>query len=211
VTPYPLFVDVSRCRALVVGGGAVACRKVRGLLDAGGRPQIVSPEVLPDLRELIGRHDLPWSPREYRPGDAAGCHLVFAATSVREVNAAVAREASEAGALVDVADDGSASTFHVPAVIRRDEVVVALSTGGASPLLARRLRERLEATVTDGLGRAARRLSALRAQVRARWPGDEARRRSLWFDLITPGFMDDAVAGRDAEVEMRIARCLSQS
>jgi siroheme synthase-like protein len=208
---YPLFVDLSRCRALVVGGGAVACRKVRGLLDAGGRPEVVSPEVHPDLRDLIDRNALAWRPREYRAGDARGRHLVFAATDVREVNAAVAREAEEGGALVDVADDGDSSTFHVPAVVRRGDVVVALSTGGASPLLAKRIKERVEEVVTEGLGRAANRLSALRDEVRARWPCDEARRRGFWFSLVTPEFMDDAVAGRDADVETRIARCLSQS
>lgn len=94
---------------------------------------------------------------------------------------------------------------------RRDDVVVALSTGGASPLLARRLRERLECVVTPGLGRAAGRLSALRGEVRERWPADEERRRAAWFHLITPEFLEAAIAGRDDEVEHRITACLSQS
>jgi len=91
-------------------------------------------------------------------------------------------------------------------------MVVAVSTGGASPLLARRLRERLEAElVTPGLGRASRRLAEVRADVQARWAGDESRRRAFWFDLITPEFLDLAVAGRDEDVEQAITRCLSQS
>ena len=90
--------------------------------------------------------------------------------------------------------------------------MVAFSTGGASPLLARRLRERLAATVaTPGLGRAARRLSEVRGEVQARWSGDEGRRRAFWFELITPEFLDLAVAGRDEDVEQAITRCLSQS
>jgi len=211
VSLYPLFVDVARCRTLVVGGGAVASRKVAGLVEAGARPQIVSPALAPALREAVDAHALPWEARPYRTGDAAGRQLVFAATDAREVNAQVAREAAEAGALVDVADDGEGSTFHVPAVMRRGDVVVALSTGGASPLLARQVRDRLEGVVTEGLGRAARRLAALRDEVQARWPGDEARRRDLWFRLVTPEFVDDAVAGRDGDIETRIERCLSQS
>jgi len=91
-------------------------------------------------------------------------------------------------------------------------VVVAFSTGGASPLLARRLRERLAQTVvTPGLGRAARRLADVRAEVQARWAADSTRRRAFWFDLITPEFLDLAVAGRDEDVEQAIRRCLSQS
>ena len=206
---YPLMLDASRVRALVVGGGAVATRKVRGLVDAGGAPEVVSPAVSDALREMIDAHGLSWSARPWAAGDCRGRHLVFAATDDPAVNEAVAAEAEREGALVSRADDGEGSAFHVPAALREGEVVVALSTGGAAPLLARRLRERLAAVVTPGLGRAAARLSALRAGVHARWPGDEARRRDAWFRLITPEFLDAAIAGRDDEVEHRISRCLS--
>lgn len=208
---YPVMLDVSRLAVLVVGGGEVALRKVRGLVEAGGRPDIIAPEVHPELREMIGAHALTWTRRPYEEGDARGFGLVFAATDSAEVNAHVAREAMAERALVDLADDPRASTFHLPATLRQDDVVVAMSTGGASPLLARRLRERLEDVVTPGLGRAARRLAALRAEVRARWPGDEGRRRAAWFGLITDAFLDAAIAGRDDEVEHRISACLSQS
>ncbi|HET7230151.1 MAG TPA: bifunctional precorrin-2 dehydrogenase/sirohydrochlorin ferrochelatase [Longimicrobium sp.] len=208
---YPVLLDLSRLAVLVVGGGEVALRKVRGVLDGGGRPAIVSPQVRPELERLIRQHELAWSAQPYAAGDVHGYNLVFAATSSAQVNAQITAEAEAAGALVNVADDGEGSTFHVPAAIRRDEVVVALSTGGASPLLSRRLRERLEGVVTPGLGRAATRLASVRRQVRDRWPADEARRRDAWFGLVTPEFLDAAIAGRDAEVEQRIARCLSQS
>jgi siroheme synthase-like protein len=208
---YPVMLDVSRLSVVVVGGGEVALRKVRGLVEAGGRPEIVSPEVHPELRELIREHGLTWHERPYLPGDGFESHLVFAATGSRRVNEQAGRLAAEDGALVDVVDDPRHSHVHVPAVIRRDEVVVAFSTGGASPLLARRLRERLEAVVTPGLGRAARRLAELRGEVRARWPEDEARRREAWFGLVTPEFLDAAIEGRDDDVEHRIAACLSQS
>jgi siroheme synthase-like protein len=208
---YPVMLDVSRLSVLVVGGGQVALRKVRGLVEAGARPEIVAPEVHPELLEVIHEHGLDWHRRPYLPGDGFETHLVFAATDSRRVNEQAGRLAAEDGALVDVVDDPRHSHVHVPAVIRQDEVVVAFSTGGASPLLARRLRERLEPVVTAGLGRAARRLAALRAEVRARWPEDGARRRAAWFGLVTPEFLDAAIAGRDDEVEHRIAACLSQS
>jgi siroheme synthase-like protein len=208
---YPLMLDVARLRVLVVGGGAVAARKVAGLADAGGRPTIVAPAATDELRASIERLRLVWHPRPYEPMDVDAHHLVFAATDDPAVNGRIADDARAAGALVSRADEGGESDFHVPSHIRQEDVVVAFSTGGASPLLARRLRERLETVVTPGLGRAARRLAQVRAEVQARWAADESRRRAFWFDLITPGFLDLAVAGRDEDVEQYIRRCLSQS
>ncbi|MBW3569763.1 MAG: bifunctional precorrin-2 dehydrogenase/sirohydrochlorin ferrochelatase [Gemmatimonadetes bacterium] len=208
---YPLMLDVSRLRTLVVGGGAVAARKVAGLAEAGGRPTVVAPTATDELRATVERLRLVWLPRPYRSPDVERHHLVFAATNDPAVNQRVADDARAAGALVSRADGGGESDFHVPSHLRRDEVVVAFSTGGASPLLARRLRERLEAVVTPGLGRAASRLARVRDEVQARWAADEARRRAFWFELITPEFVDLAVAGRDEDVEQSIRRCLSQS
>ena len=208
---YPVLLDPGRLRVLVVGGGAVAARKVAGLLEAGGRPEVIAPEVGAGLRDLVDGAGLTWRQRTYAPGDAGGFHLVFAATDDAAVNRAVAAEARAAGALASRADAGEDSDFLLPTVVRSGEVVVALATGGASPLLARRLRERLAAVVTPGVGRAAARLAEVRHEVRARWRADAARRRAFWFSLITPEFVDLAVAGRDEEVEQAITRCLSQS
>lgn len=208
---YPLMLDVARLRVLVVGGGAVAARKVAGLAEAGGRPTIVAPAATDELRASIERLRLVWHPRPYDSMDVDRHHLVFAATNDEAVNQRIADDARAAGALVSRADEGGESDFHVPSHLRQEDVIVAFSTGGASPLLARRLRERLGTVVTPGLGRAARRLAAVRAEVQARWSADESRRRAFWFDLITPEFLDLAVAGRDDDVEQSIRRCLSQS
>jgi siroheme synthase-like protein len=203
--------DVARWYVLVVGGGEVALRRVRGLLDAGARPEIVAPEVHPELRALIDEHHLGWQRREFLAGDTAEHDMVFAATDSPAVNAHVGREAAGAGSLFNLADDAAHSRFHVPATIRHDDVVVAFSTGAASPLLARLVRERLETVATAGLGRAAQRLAAVRKEIRARWPRDEARRRETWLALVTPEFLDAAIEGRDEDVEQRITACLSQS
>ena len=211
MSAYPVMLDVARLRVLVVGGGAVAARKVASLVDAGGAPVIVAPELAADLRAAVEAHELTWFARAYRPVDVEGFHLVFAATNHAGVNEAVADDARRAGALVSRADEGGESDFQVPSHLRREQVVVAISTGGASPLLARRIGERLDDVVTAGLGRAAGRLAEARADVQARWAGDEARRRAFWFSLITPEFLDLAIEGRDEEVERAIARCVSQS
>ena len=208
---YPVLLDLAATRVLVVGGGAVAFRKVESLVECGGRPDLIAPQLLPRLAALVEKSGLGWHARGYEAGDARGYQVVIAATDRPEVNSAVAREAREHGAWVNVVDDPDASTFHVPATVRAGEVTIALSTGGASPLLARKLRERMEGVVTPGLGRAVERLRAARAEVQSRWPEEEERRRAFWFALITPDFLDSAIAGRDEEVESLIEACLSRS
>lgn len=209
--PYSIGVDLTRCRILVVGAGRVAERKIRGLLEAGGRPDIVAPRFHPPLAQLAIDRGLRCSRRAFAAGDTRGHHLVFVATDDRAVNACIAREAAANGALVNVADSTAESTFLVPATLRQGEVTVALSTAGAAPVFARRLRDRLGETVTPGVGRAAARLRQLREEVRARWSDEPARRRDFWLRLVSPELLDSAVAGRDEEVELAISRCLSQS
>jgi siroheme synthase-like protein len=137
---YPLFMDVSGSRCVVVGGGGVASRKVRGLLESGARVVVVSPEVVPEIEGM----DVTVERRPYRPGDLTGASLAFAATDRREVNAAVAREAKENGVPVNVADRPAEGDFALPSVLRRGGLQVAVSTGGASPTLARKIRAAME-------------------------------------------------------------------
>ena len=125
---------------MVVGGGEVASRKARRLLQSGAEVVVISPEVRPDLVHS----DVQIEQRPYREGDLEGACLVFTATDSREVNAAVAREADERGVPINVADRPSAGDFAVPSTLRRGSLQVAVSTGGASPTLARRIRDELE-------------------------------------------------------------------
>ena len=142
---------------MVVGGGAVANRKARKLLQARAKVVVVSPQVEPELESVaVEVHRRP-----YRAGDLEGASLAFAATDVREVNAAVAREARERGVPVNVADKPSEGDFALPSTLRRGRLQVAVSTGGASPGLAARIRRELEglfgaewAGVVEELGRA---------------------------------------------------------
>jgi precorrin-2 dehydrogenase / sirohydrochlorin ferrochelatase len=118
----------------------VAMRKVRTLLQAGADVVVVSPGVLPELQSL----DVEVRRRPYEYGDLEGSDLAFAATDSREVNAAVAGEAKEIGVLSNVADRPSEGDFAVPSTLRRGGLQIAVSTGGASPTLARRIRSELE-------------------------------------------------------------------
>jgi siroheme synthase-like protein len=125
---------------VVVGGGAVAARKARKLWQAGAGVVVVSPEVLPELEDMSV--ETRYRPYEY--GDLEGADLAFAATDSRGANAAVAREAETRGIRVNVADRSSEGDFAVPSTLRRGGLQVAVSTGGASPTLARRIRNELE-------------------------------------------------------------------
>ena len=125
---------------MVVGGGEVANRKARKLLQARADVVVVSPEVKPELESVAAEV----RQRPYREGDLEGAFLVFAATDRREVNAAVAREARDRGILANVADEPSEGDFALPSTLRRGQLQVAVSTGGASPPFARMIRRELE-------------------------------------------------------------------
>jgi siroheme synthase-like protein len=138
--PYPIFLDLAGRRCVVVGGGEVATRKASRLSQAGAEVVVVSPRVGPELEGMgVGI----WH-RPYEYGDLEDADLAFAATDSREVNAAVAREANERGVLINVADRPSEGDFAVPSTLRRGGLQVAVSTGGASPTLARRIKDHLE-------------------------------------------------------------------
>lgn len=139
---YPVM--LTRLQAMpvvVVGGGQVAERKVRGLVEAGATVRLISPEATPLLQAYARQGRVQWEQRPYRPGDLSGARLVFAATNRRAVNAQVAKEAQASGILCNVVDAPAEGNFFVPAVYRDAELVIAVSTAGKSPTLARRIRD----------------------------------------------------------------------
>lgn len=153
---------------LVVGGGRVATEKVQGLLDCEARVTVVAPQVDDELRRLPVRI----VQRPFEAADAANRFLVIAATSDRAVNVEVAA----ASGLCNVADDPELCNFILPAIVRRDPIVVGVSTGGASPALAQRIRRDIAELVGPEHAELARRLAALRPWARRELPTYEARR-----------------------------------
>lgn len=127
--------------AIVVGGGEVGERKVRGLLDAGVRVRLISPQVTPELARLAADGVIEWLARTYQSGDLQGARLVIAATNVRAVNHAVASEAHEGGQLVNVADAPAEGNVHMPAVHRDENVIVAVNSLTARPRIAVLIRD----------------------------------------------------------------------
>jgi precorrin-2 dehydrogenase/sirohydrochlorin ferrochelatase len=142
---FPAFLDLMRKRVVVVGGGAVAASKVRSLLPCGAEPLVViAPEACPSIGEAAAAGRLTWATRGYRDGDLEGAALAFAATDDRSLNARVAAEARRREVPVLAVDDVPNCDFIAPALVRRGELVVAVSTHGRSPALARRAREWLD-------------------------------------------------------------------
>lgn len=143
---YPMMVDLTGRRCLVVGGGSVAERKTVSLLGGGANVVVVSPDVTPGLQLLAEQGEITYHARPYRRGDAAGCTLVIAATDREEVNLAVCEEARARGAWINVVDRPDLCNFTVPSTVRRGQLQIAVSTGGASPTLAKKIRRELEET-----------------------------------------------------------------
>ncbi|SRR5581483_647163 len=141
---YPIFMNLSGQRCLVIGGGAVAERKVEGLLEADASVTIVSPTLTEALEHRVREKKIRHYMREYRKGDIAGYRLGFVATDNPQINRAAYEEAQEAGVLLNSADDPAHCDFILPSVLRRGELQVAVATGGASPALSRAIREELE-------------------------------------------------------------------
>lgn len=140
---YPLFLDLTGQPVVVIGGGKVATRKIRSLLLAGAKVMVISPQAdrLPK--------NVRWIRRSYRRGDLAGARLVIAATNDLPVNEAVCREAKRRRQLVNCVAPPAAGNFIVPALARRGAIAIAISTGGVSPALAKRLRQKLEQFLRD--------------------------------------------------------------
>jgi precorrin-2 dehydrogenase/sirohydrochlorin ferrochelatase len=165
-------------QAVVVGGGHVAARKVEGLLYAEAQVRVISPQLVPELQSLVDTGAITLTQRSYQDDDLEGAFLVIAATDDASVNQAVWAEAKGRGCLINVVDDPEHSTFILPAVLQRGEMSVAVSTGGSSPALARRLRENLEETIGPEYEILTALLAELRPELLAEHPPGEARRQA---------------------------------
>ena len=184
MTYYMACLDVRDRDCLVVGGGRVAAEKVNGLLQCGAAVTVVATEIEPELRSSgAAIHE-----RRFTDSDVVGRFLVIAATNDRRVNAAVSSAAERRNTLCNVADDPELCNFILPAVVRRGPIVVGVSTGGASPALAQRIRDDVDGLIGPEHAELADRLAALRPWAREALPTYEARRdyfRRLVAEALT--------------------------
>jgi len=182
---YPVALDLTARPVLVVGGGPVAARKVEGLLAAAARVTVVSPTLVPALAALARAGRLRHRARRFRPGDLRGVALAFAASGDPAVDAAVAAAARRRGVWVNVADDPARCDVILPSVLRRGDLQIAVTTGGASPALARAVRLELERLVPAEYAELVALVGEVRRALRARGasPPPETWRRALAGDL----------------------------
>lgn len=141
---YPIFLDIKGKSCIVIGGGKVAKRKVLSLLDAGAKVLVISPQITPALKELVSKKKISCSPKAYASGDLKGFFLAYSATDNPEVNKKVFQEAKKEGILLNVVDVPELCNFIVPSVVERGDLLIAISTSGKSPAMAKKIRRQLE-------------------------------------------------------------------
>ncbi|WP_290435937.1 siroheme synthase CysG [Aeromonas caviae] len=203
----PIFCRLDNKPVLLVGGGEVAERKARLLLDAGAQLTVVAPELDPELAELAASGSIEWLAGEFAPQQLTGKWLVVAATDRREVNALVYQSANQARIFANVVDDPKRSSFIMPSLIDRSPLMVAISSGGKAPVLARLLREKLEALLPQHLGAVATFAGSLRERVKARFASMGERRR-FWERLLGADRLGQALARGDSASANQLADSL---
>lgn len=141
---YPIFLDIKGKSCVVIGGGSVAERKVLSLLDAGSKVLVISPELTPVLKKLAAKKKINYCPKSYGPGDLKGFFLAYSATDDPKVNKSVFNEAKKEGIFLNVVDVPELCNFIVPSVVDRGNLLIAISTSGKSPAMAKKIRQKLE-------------------------------------------------------------------
>ncbi len=195
---YPVYLNLNGRRCVIFGGGTVAEGKIGRLLDSGAQVQVISPDATPGIRQYATEGSVSWEQRKYRQGDLEGAFIAIAATNVREVNRRIFEECEERGVMLNAVDDPPNCSFIAPSIVQRGPVTVAISTGGLSPALARRLRESLQASEDLAWADLAPVMAKARATLRQRGllsTVDSQR----WQCCITPELLAMAQQGREAE------------
>ncbi len=204
----PIFLDIKTKPCLVVGGGPIALRKLENLRRAGAQLTVVAPELSGEFRARVDEALIRHQARCFEDADIEGMRLVIAATDDRAVNRHIADLANARGIPVNVADQPEDCTFIMPSIIDRSPVVVAVSTGSASPVLARMIRARLESLVPAGYGRLAQLCADYRDRVKTRFEQQRDRRR-FWDRVLQGGVAERIFSGHLDEAKAAMERELA--
>lgn len=198
ISYYPVFLDLNGRRCVVIGGGNVALRKVKPLLDSGALVEVISPRLCSGLKQLENDKKINVIGRKFQPGDLTGAFIAIAATANLQTNAAVAAEGLEKSVMVNVVDDPARCDFILPSYCRRGGIILAVSTSGMSPALARKIMSRLEKEFGPEYGT----LATITQKVRARLKREKIKiNSSRWqqaldidrlTDLIRSGHTNEA-------------------
>ncbi|TDR80759.1 siroheme synthase CysG [Paludibacterium purpuratum] len=207
---FPIFLKLRDRPCLLVGGGETALRKARLLLDAGAVLTVVAPDLGPGLAELAARGQLRHLAETFASRHVEHMRLVVAASGQPALDRLVAEAAEAADIWVNVVDDPQTSSYITPSIIDRSPLVIALSTGGGAPVLARMLRERLESLIPAGWGRVADFARLMRQRVSARIANSDAR-RAFWESVLAGPIAEDLVAGNLERAEAQLTERLANA
>ena len=204
----PLFHSLKGRTVLIVGGGEIALRKARLLSEAGARLRVVAPSIEAQLAELVEAGAGECLDRGYDPQDLQGCVLAIAATDDEPLNAAVSQHANALGMPVNVVDSPQLCSVIFPAIVDRSPLVIAVSSGGDAPVLARLIRARIETWIPAAYGQLAGLAKQFRAQVKAKFSNVQ-QRRVFWEETFQGPIAEQALAGRSAEAARLLAEKLA--
>lgn len=206
---YPVNLDMTGRCCLVVGGGPVAARKILSLLECGARVTVVSPEVNRFISDAAEEGRVEWLSRKYRVSDLDGMFMVFAATSDREIQDRIAVDSKRAGVLLNCVDDPEKCDFQVPAQIRRGKLLIAISTGGASPALAARIKGRLQKKFGPEYGLLVDLMAAVREHLVG--VGSPEQNRRLFHEILSMPLLDLMEDQKWDDIRSRLLQVLPES
>jgi precorrin-2 dehydrogenase/sirohydrochlorin ferrochelatase len=207
---YPVNLNINEKLCLVIGGGAVALRKIRSLLDGGASVRVISPVLEPELKVLARRRKIDWIERGFVEGDLKGAFLVFAATDNRAVQDQIMKESAKYSVLINSADDPPNSQFHVPAHFRRGQMLVTVSTGGGSPALAKNIRLQLEKEIAPEYEAVVELLSQIRNRVVSQ-DNNFLSHAELFRRLLQQGIVEQVLGAQWFDLQMMLLQELPES
>jgi len=201
---YPAYLDLREHLCVVIGGGAIAERKTLSLIEAGADVTVISPSLTPKLLDLSTSGKISHLKKNFEEQDLIGAFLAIAATDSPDVNSAAARACKKGHVLVNVAVPPEESSFIVPSVIERGELVIAVSTSGASPALSKKIRQELENRYGPEYELLLSKLTSIRKRVREEII-DESERRKIYQSIVDSEVIDLLRQGKTHEAELRMA------
>ena len=206
---FPVFLDLKRRRCLLVGGGDVATRKGRLLAKAGAILRVVAPQISPELRDLVQQCQGVIHLREYQASDVDDCVLAIAATDIDSLNQTISEDAKAKNIPVNVVDSPALCTYITPAIIDRSPLVIAISSGGESPVLARLIRAKLETLIPNSYGVLAQFASRWRERIKNRFADTDQRRR-FWEKILQGPAAELVFNGQDAQADKLLSDAIQQ-